>query len=1006
MPSYLTSVWAKVASPPASPCNAFPPTQTKITKPRTNNNSSSNLLSQACLSPVAPVPPPKDLSEVPFEYVSDDEIVVTSVTGDRRSRQDTRHVLRTHLFGQDEQKEVSRREENTGRRSGEVLERVSRSSSEKALPQLPSASASSERVDSLDGSQLSLGLETDATKSSSGSPPQERSDGRPLRVTSGILHDARYVPIRRKTMLVPGIATRGGPINVLRKPPPQEYMQSQEDREFYYNAGPRRPPPSAGLTAFNAALDGRAPTGTRSSTPCDLDYSPLGGLLRGTLRITNGTASPAPSLFSHASAKDEVQTEHVAPAVKELPRTIHVQPTPRKATPRPLQLLTVRTDRDSLPSMVRLTDGEETTGAILQSAHVRINEGTSITDADRQQTPCRDIPRQPTIEVSQRSPDRAAAIAQEYISEIPSSPYSFAPSRDGSLFNLVATTRSCPIADGLFDEDEGIETSPVRAETFEDSRGEALRILDGAQQPQPDDAVSLSFSSKSEKLAAELMEACGKPLGKSDSGYSSHTSLRARERECLDVSDVSDVSRPSSEMRSAIVSEVSPASSEAGEERRQEVVVDPPPHPLRSAPPLPSKISVQAQAEHMRPVGAEYSIRLEAPVEDEKLPIRESHPPAVNGSSSPCSPRKLQKARRTSQPGGVPPDQILVTACREIIREQIPPVPVEVAERLAERLRRFPALEHTYPSLQHTTSLESLLSEDPAGAVVAASIYADDGERRLSLDAVNRLQDSGCPAMERRCNSRGSPSQMQFITDFGTVAESLGASPYDVAIHASGQTARPRRNSAHADRHPHQMGGMPRPRAIVGMSEETASALARVRSRDVVRPQSTYDTPSASNTGREAWSFRPQSLATHTPPMPSLPGQDRWAGSLRASLPNTLAPPTTSPERAPTKASATPTSSPVSPWDAHRRAWRARRESASEGLRASTSGSRLSTQQQHQTPMGRYEGGLEYNYAPGSGVVGSAGSTPSRNSGAARKSVAVSRQYGVDLSDVPVFVVG
>ncbi|MCJ1485566.1 hypothetical protein MMC06_005741 [Schaereria dolodes] len=52
---------------------------------------------------------------------------------------------------------------------------------------------------------------------------------------------------------------------------------------------------------------------------------------------------------------------------------------------------------------------------------------------------------------------------------------------------------------------------------------------------------------------------------------------------------------------------------------------------------------------------------------------------------------------------------------------------------------------------------------------------------------------------------------------------------------------------------------------------------------------------------------------------------------------------------------------------------------------------------------GRYEGGLYFGYEPGFGLGGSAG-TRSRKSGATRKSVDVSLGYGIDLSDVPIFV--
>jgi hypothetical protein len=52
---------------------------------------------------------------------------------------------------------------------------------------------------------------------------------------------------------------------------------------------------------------------------------------------------------------------------------------------------------------------------------------------------------------------------------------------------------------------------------------------------------------------------------------------------------------------------------------------------------------------------------------------------------------------------------------------------------------------------------------------------------------------------------------------------------------------------------------------------------------------------------------------------------------------------------------------------------------------------------------GRYAGGLMYGYEPGCGLGGSAG-TRSANTDASRKSVDVSKGFGIDLSDVPIFV--
>jgi len=55
--------------------------------------------------------------------------------------------------------------------------------------------------------------------------------------------------------------------------------------------------------------------------------------------------------------------------------------------------------------------------------------------------------------------------------------------------------------------------------------------------------------------------------------------------------------------------------------------------------------------------------------------------------------------------------------------------------------------------------------------------------------------------------------------------------------------------------------------------------------------------------------------------------------------------------------------------------------------------------------LDRFSGGLGYGYEPGAGLGGSAGTrNVGKLAGGGRKSVDVSMQYGVDFSDVPVFL--
>ncbi|TKA43716.1 hypothetical protein B0A49_13397, partial [Cryomyces minteri] len=115
-------------------------------------------------------------------------------------------------------------------------------------------------------------------------------------------HNAAAVS-RRRSMLVPGLATRGGPDNdVLRKPiPPMPLSSPETDSQRPHSEQPMWPnniasvSPLTHLAALDLANDRRQLFEERASTPSDINYSHIGALRLGSLHITNGAASPEPS---------------------------------------------------------------------------------------------------------------------------------------------------------------------------------------------------------------------------------------------------------------------------------------------------------------------------------------------------------------------------------------------------------------------------------------------------------------------------------------------------------------------------------------------------------------------------------------------------------------------------------------------------------------------------------------------------------------------------------------
>jgi hypothetical protein len=264
------------------------------------------------------------------------------------------------------------------------------------------------------------------------------------------------------------------------------------------------------------------------------------------------------------------------------------------------------------------------------------------------------------------------------------------------------------------------------------------------------------------------------------------------------------------------------------------------------------------------------------------------------------------------------------------------------------------------------------------------------------------------------------------ITDFGTVAQSLGSSPYDVALSAAAY--QPRRDSHRSSLSAHQTGAVPRLRSYVGMTEEEASEYARERSLmrrnsgtpNFSRPRSMYESRGSlqSPSGLEGPVLqgrcpRPQLMILDAPPMPSLPRAYTYANTQESELARNTrmnramhvsfeATGDPSSIEAQSSLQASPegiTQQLSQSWAQHRAAWKERRRSAGEAL----TGVKAAPNQA--TIPGRYDGGFEYDYEPGIGCGGSAG-IRNMTMNASRKSVGVSQDYGIDFSDVPVFVRG
>ncbi|KAJ4984028.1 hypothetical protein SVAN01_10459 [Stagonosporopsis vannaccii] len=405
----------------------------------------------------------------------------------------------------------------------------------------------------------------------------------------------------------------------------------------------------------------------------------------------------------------------------------------------------------------------------------------------------------------------------------------------------------------------------------------------------------------------------------------------------------------------------------------------------------------------------------------------------------PRQTRRLQK-RRPSQP------QLPVVQSALPNREVIPEVPDDVQNKFSRRLSVTPGMEcltHTYPSKEHTTSAESVTSFGPDEPVVSPIQLEPDHasarparSRRRSRSFFRRKSTAG-----KKDRDEDEEILSPKVLDLGTIAVSLGASPYDPSMFGSFQPKEVVENPTH----PHQLGqarSHSRSRSAMSMSSDTAAEYARMRSKDralsepemlempqqrKARRKPKMEIGEAKQLGRRTQTF----YFDDAPPMPSI-DHTKYASPLsaRPRLEN-VETPTANQSRL--RASSRP-QSPLRPnhtrppsahknvdwehsinWEQHALQWKQRRQSIGDSLRprpkveaqeniATARRARpMSYTPQELTTFGRYSGGLDYEHE-GHGQIGGSAGTRQLHSYATPKSMYYKQRHGVDLSDVPIFV--
>jgi hypothetical protein len=686
--------------------------------------------------------------------------------------------------------------------------------------------------------------------------------------TSESQSDVLSPHLHRRSSFTPGVATR-----TTRKPSLGLSPEgpSNADRDFYYNSTLSEESPLSQLEVldFDEEWAPPAPPVARSETPSDLDYTHLGGLRLGSLRVVNGRASPAPSELSRhmmrtstsnlkrdASSNYGDDEEGAFETLASLRLSSYrgrdqglddFTPVPRRPVAAP-----ARTYSDTLLLPKR-------NKAYVDTSYSGIEHSSICVSVPKADTPL-------TQSVS-HSPDKTSELAMAYMAELSASPYASDRPTSPAGSVLKSTSKATEFDDDLFEDD-----------VADLSLSEEADHLSLNTQYAPNDAVwvyenAYSLSVKrsrdtSPRSSLQPSNSTGSS-GKPDSGYGSKISLQSSENRIHEAAGQHKSSTPNG---NATLAEAVDFETMRGR-----------PEPRRS--PMPSRPSILKRSGSTAPQLSTFQNLYPSITTLATIKSTSSAPP-----EAPAKLRKLQKkARPRSQP---PPVRHIVIQGqnRDVSNGDIPPIPVEIAANLAIRTQQVPELGHTFSSMHHTRVVET--SPKPAYALTYVDFPNADPSPHDPLTDVNlpsppphRSSLVKWPKNERHSSQRRASNTsgisegdaMAIVHDLNTAVSSMGGSPYDVACKTTKSVASQVAESNSSNDLPNHARDSLRPRPM--MDDATAAELARLRSRTIVERDSMQWKQRRSSFndrgGIPGRNIRPMSTAGDAPPLPPLPSREQ-----------------------------------------------------------------------------------------------------------------------------------
>ena len=837
-----------------------------------------------------------------------------SKSRERGNPQDARSKLRAYLqASRNVNGDSSDDDDDDGQRglpgiAKSVKHRLSRAGTTSSTTQSSSAGASTSQLSSYSNPQLDF---TDSARMVEEIKEKAYMDSIaalnhvPSPIDGDLHVDSIPSPIRRKSLFTPGIATRT-PNDILRKPPPPQMLQSQADRDYYFNPSLSTSSPLARLAALDTGRSGR-------STPT-LDYSHLGGLKLGTLRVTNGPISPKPQeavsqSSDDASAPHVVDGNHAAETTAKAkshesatatldgstesnegaysPSTssslsssyspVTCEPKPSDAGERKIR------DTASMPPVYKNENPlESERGIDVKVWKERPGRGAHSNWLNRKQS----LPSG----FFASSSDAASTTAFDYKQEIPDTPFQRPQTTTGDN----SKSRGSSNTDGIDDsslEDEGLVMRKSYRSALEKwrsfvqegdqrrpnkgSREDAYRKLNAnsaCQQRSGSRPTSSSASVKTTDLRSICTDPSTIPSSQNaDSNYNSSESLAFSKKTPLDDAIISNSMPEIPENKPRKLSRLSGSRRRSWSSSRKARTSDVAPSVDKQPLSFPSA------------AGAVGVVQPAPPAVRSAEPINVVPKATTVMIPSPRSVFKTHKTGNANKLSQQPPvNSIVIQGSHQLSQFCIPEVPRAVALKHAERLHKFPTLDHTFPSLQHIHSHESLLHHkhgsvpirfpSPAQSLERAdsdSICRTDLDWPSSRSSRSKKLKSASKAKRRSSQAEGLVS----ITDLGTVAECLGGNPYDVAT-PNTSSAQKRASISH----PHQISTViPRAKSMIAMTNERYMHFANSQSR--MSTHSLPGLPISSFKSFDSLDTIPGNLVRQrcamfdTPPVPALPAK-------------------------------------------------------------------------------------------------------------------------------------